>query len=827
MINPARKQQSTILITDDDPSFLLTLRQFLERLDYHVVEARDGAEALKVFEQESPDLILMDGMMPGMDGIGTCARLKERPEAKDIPVMIITGIVDEFFVDRAFAAGASDYLAKPILWPVLRNRIHYLLQVNEAKQTLRESEARKSAILNTSPDCIITVDHTGRILDFNPAAETTFGYKREQAIGQMMTDMLMPAAFRQQHRQLFNRYAAHSGSDRMDRRVETTALRSNGEEFPVEVAVSIIEQEDQYPIFTAIMQDISARKAAEEQLHLAASVFENTAEGIMITDADNLIRAVNPVFCKITGYDEQEVLGKDPSILRSDQHDEHFFREMWAGLSKKGTWEGEVWNRRKDGEIYPARLSINTIRDQEKNTVRYVALLNDITQRKEYEEKIWYQANFDSLTGLPNRTLLMDRLQHDINNAHRQGKPLALMFIDLDGFKVVNDTLGHPAGDHLLQEAANRLLACLREGDTIARLGGDEFTIVLPNIESPDQAETVAENLLKQLSEPFQLADQQHHISGSIGITLYPDDGNSSEMLLRNGDTAMYRAKDSGRNTFVFFTEEMNQHAIKRMTLERELRQALQNDELEVHYQPFIDLISNSVIGAEALVRWRHPQRGMVPPDEFIPLAEETGLIAPLGERVLHCVTGPDSLWRREGLANLRIAVNVSTRQFQERSVSFVDRLQQIIDQARVPPGLLEVEITESLLMENLEMAKSAMHRIRELGIPISLDDFGTGYSSLSYLRRFPVDLVKIDRSFIQDVMTDPEDASLVQAIIAMAHVLKLKVIAEGIETPDQLDFLRRSGCDICQGYYFSRPLPADEFEHFFLQQQGKLAAAD
>ena len=826
MINLVQQHQCTILITDDDPTFLLILRQFLERLDYRVIEAQDGAEAVKVFERELPDLILLDGMMPGMDGIGTCAKLKENPKAKDIPVIIISAIVDEFFVDRAFAAGASDYLAKPILWPVLRNRIHYLLQVNEAKRTLRESEARKSAILNTSPDCIITVDHNGCILDFNPAAEKTFGYEREQVIGKLMTDMLIPAAFRQQHQQIFSRHKANSTNDMVGRRVETTALRSNGEEFPVEVAVSIIEQEDKNPIFTAIMQDISARKAAEEQLHLAASVFENTAEGIMITDAENLIRAVNPEFCKITGYDEQEVLGKDPSILRSDEHDEGFFQEMWLSLKEIGAWEGEVWNKRKEGEIYPARLSINTIRDREQNTIRYVALLNDITQRKEYEEKIWYQANFDSLTGLPNRTLLMDRLQHDLENAHRQEKPIALMFIDLDGFKVINDTLGHPVGDRLLQEAANRLGDCLREGDTIARLGGDEFTIVLPNIETPDQAETVAEKLLKHLAVPFQLADQQLHISGSIGITLYPNDGDSSEMLLRNADTAMYRAKDSGRNTFVFFTEEMNQHAMKRMTLERELRHALQHDELEVHYQPFIDLASNCIIGAEALVRWRHPQRGMVPPDEFIPLAEETGLIAPLGERVLHCVTGPDSLWRRAGLADLRIAVNVSTRQFQERSVNFVERLQQIIEQAQVPAGLLEMEITESLLMENLEMAKRVMHSIRELGIPISLDDFGTGYSSLSYLRRFPVDLVKIDRSFIQDVTTDPEDANLVQAIIAMAHVLKLKVIAEGIETAEQLEFLRSSGCDICQGYYFSRPLPADEFEQFFLQQQGKVAVA-
>jgi diguanylate cyclase (GGDEF)-like protein/PAS domain S-box-containing protein len=570
----------------------------------------------------------------------------------------------------------------------------------------------------------------------------------------------------------------------------------------------------------AIVQDITDRKLAEQQLRIAATAFESQ-EGILITDADNVILRVNSAFMHITGYDAGEVIGKNPRVLSSGHHDATFYAAMWQAIHNDGSWEGEIWNRRKNGDIYPEHLTITSVTDTNDAITHYVATFNDITASKAAENEIRNLAFYDPLTGLPNRRLLMDRMHHALATSTRNGREGALLFIDLDNFKTLNDTLGHDVGDRLLQQVAQRLIACVRDGDTVARLGGDEFVVMLEGLseqtlEAAAQTEAVGEKILAALNQPYPLAPHSYHNSPSIGAILFSDHHQAIDELLKHADIAMYQAKKAGRNTMRFFDPKMQETINARAALEGELRTALQNRQFHLHYQIQVDS-SHHPLGAEALIRWQHPERGMISPAQFIPLAEESGLILPIGLWVLDTACAQINAWQTALLTrDLVLAVNVSARQF--RQPDFVAQVREAIQRHAINPRRLKLELTESLLLDNIEDTIATMNALKAIGVRFSLDDFGTGYSSLQYLKRLPLDQLKIDQSFVRDIATDNSDRAIVRTIIAMARSLNLDVIAEGVESEEQRQLLLEKGCAHHQGYLFSRPVPVEQLEELLKQ---------
>ena len=567
-----------------------------------------------------------------------------------------------------------------------------------------------------------------------------------------------------------------------------------------------------------LMLDISQRKQMEDNLRQAATVFDNSAEGVIIAQTDGTIIAVNRAFSAITGYQQSEVIGRNPRMLQSGRHDKSFYADMWASIERRDRWQGEVWNRRKNGEIFAQWISIMAVRDTQHRLTNYVATFSDITDQKQNEERIQSLAFSDPLTALPNRRLLLDHLHHALVLSARTRRSGALFFIDLDNFKALNDTRGHDIGDLLLKQVAERLQACIRAGDTVARLGGDEFVVMLEGLsenstEAFKQAESVGAKIQAALTEPYLLQGGVHHNTPSIGVTLFGDQQSSLEELLKQADLAMYRAKASGRNALRFFDPEMQSVVGARVALEAELRQGLARSEFLLHYQPQV-AGDGGLTGVEALVRWRHPVRGTVAPAEFIALAEETGLIVPLGHWVLETACAQLARWAScPGRAHLTVAVNVSARQF--HSPDFVDQVLEVLDLTGADPKRLKLELTESLLVTNVDDVIAKMSLLKAKGVGFSLDDFGTGYSSLSYLKRLPLDQLKIDRGFVSHILTDPNDAAIAQMVVALAQTLGLEVVAEGVEIEAQRDLLARQGCHVYQGYLFSPPLSIEAFEVF------------
>jgi diguanylate cyclase (GGDEF)-like protein/PAS domain S-box-containing protein len=538
------------------------------------------------------------------------------------------------------------------------------------------------------------------------------------------------------------------------------------------------------------------------------AVFGSTGDGILVTDFSGNIVEVNAAFCAITGYGKAEVLGRNPRIMKSDRHDAAFYARMWKSLVEQGQWQGEVWDRRKNGETFPKWLTINTVRDSAGRATGYVGIFSDLTGAKRTEAELERLAHYDSLTGLPNRILFRDRLAQALAQAQRGRRRLALLFLDLDGFKAVNDSRGHAAGDAVLQQVAQRLAASVRASDTLARQSGDEFTILLTEIDSANDAAIVARKLLDAMNEPFEVLGRSGRLSASIGIAMSPEDAEHPEELLANADTAMYRAKESGRNRYQFFSRSMHARAVAQIELEAELRQAVPRGELVLHYQPQIEPSRARIVGVEALVRWNHPRLGLLAPARFIPLAEETRLIGAVGDWVVHAACRQARAWRDAGLPLVRVAVNLAPQQFEDPKL--VDRIAAWLIESRVDPSQLEVEITESNAMANPDRTVERLLELKAIGIHVSIDDFGTGHSSLSYLKRFPVESLKIDRGFLRDVPDDQDSATLCSAMIGLAHSLGLSVVAEGVETAAQYDFLRDRECDLLQGFLFSRPVPPE-----------------
>lgn len=682
-----------VLVVDDDMALRLLERASLEQAGFQIEEAENGFEALEVFSRLKPDIIILDVMMPEMDGFETCTRLRRIPEAQLTPVLMVTGLDDTDSIDRAYEVGATHFITKPINWGLLSHYVRYLLRARDAFENLKRSEQKNTALLNALPDLMFRVGRTGMILEFKGAPDTAISGSMHRFIGKSVHELLP----------------------------HDVALQS----------ASAIEQ---------------ALKTGKTQVYEYQTPVENVYHH----------------------YEARVVVSGDDEAL---------------------------------------------------------AVVRDISDRKEAEEQILKLAYFDTLTDLPNRTLFKDRLNQSIELARRSGKMVGVIFLDLDRFKNINDTLGHDTGDLLLKAVGERISGCLRSSDAVgrphvaepfavlSRLGGDEFSILLAEMDNMHDVAKVARRLAEDLSEDFVVDGHEVFVTASTGVSLFPHDGDNAETLLKNADIAMYHAKEQGRDNLQFYNQAMNATAFERLAMENSLRKAVERKEFLLYYQPLVDLSTGAVNGVEALIRWRHPELGMVPPGDFIPMAEETGLITPIGEWVLKtaCIQGME--WRKTGLSPIRIGVNLSAHQLRKKDI--VGTIRDILDETGFDPHCLELEVTESAVMHNPEAAVNTLNSFKAMGIQIAIDDFGTGYSSLSYLKRFPIDVLKIDRSFVKDISTDSDDAAITMAVIAMAEQLKLKTIAEGVETQEQLKFLRDNTCDEIQGYLVSPPVPAEKVIQF------------
>ncbi len=691
----------------------------------------------------------------------------------------------------------------------------YFVARRRAEQSLTASDGYQRAIFNATPDAMLISDKHGIITQVNQQAEILLGYKSGELIGQSI-EILVPEGFRAKHPELRAKFVAEPVTRPLKTGRTLQARRKNGSSFDVDISVSPIKTEHGL-FFASALRDVTLHKQAEAHLRVAAIAFESK-EPMVITDADSIILQVNRAFTESTGYTKEEAVGQRINLLKSGRHDAAFYAEMWEGIERDGTWQGEIWDRRKNGDIYPKWLIISVVKGDDGEVTHYVGTHIDITERKAAEEQIKQLAFYDPLTGLPNRRLLQERLKHGIDVERRDGKQLALLMLDLDRFKAVNDSLGHLAGDELLQQVAARITFRLRDVDMVARLGGDEFIVLLEDIAHPEDAARVAEEIIADLSKPFGLAeDEEVQIGVSIGISLYPQHGDNPEILMDHADAALYQAKDAGRGCFAYFSEDLTLAARERIALESRLRRAIEQDELRIFYQPQVDIVSGRIIGAEALVRWLDPVEGLIPPIRFIPIAEETGLILAVGEWVLRETCRQGKQWLDEGLPPLTLAVNVSSHQFRRSDICVL--VGEVLTETGFPAKQLELEITESGLMENQDNATDILNCLRSYGIRLAIDDFGTGYSSLAYLKHFPLDMLKIDKSFIDDIPHMQDDMEIAATIIAMGHILGFKVLAEGVETPEQLAFLREKGCDMYQGYIKSKPVPAEAFVELLRDQ--------
>lgn len=680
----------------------------------------------------------------------------------------------------------------------------------------RKSEHRSNLILDSVSNGVWGLDTQGNTIFVNVAASKMLGYSTSELMNKPM------------HATVHHSYPDGSPYPRdacpmyatfRDGIVRTVAnevlWRKDGSSFPVEYSSTPIYDEEELVGSVVVFQDITERKAAEELQRIAAAAFE-THEAIMITDANaNLIR-VNKAFEEITGYFQEEVVGKNPRILSSGRQDKIFYTGMWERLLSQGSWTGEIWDKRKNGEIYPKWLTITAIKDGNGKTTGYVATFSDITLRKKAEEDIYSLAFYDHLTQLPNRRHLIDRITQSQSISARSNHHGALLFLDMDRFKVLNDTLGHDVGDIFLIEVARRLRQCVRDMDTVARIGGDEFVVLIEEIgldaaDASQKVALIAEKIRTSLSAPYLLDSHEHHSSTSIGVCLYRGNETAIDALLKYADMAMYQAKESGRNAVRFYDPAMQQAVETRAALEADLRHAITDHQLHLYFQIQVDN-ERRPLGAEALIRWIHPQRGMISPMQFIPIAEESSLILDVGQWVLETACQQLSLWRRlEQTKNLTLAVNVSAAQFKKHD--FVNSISTLLNIHNIDPERLKLELTEAVVLEDVADVVTKMHALKALGVRLSLDDFGTGYSSLSYLKQLPLDQIKIDQSFVRDIGTDPSDAVMVQTIINLSESFRLNVIAEGVETEAQLNFLKQNGCMAYQGYLFSKPVPLADFE--------------
>ena len=849
-----------VLVVEDSEDDCALLVRELKRGGYAPSYRRvDTPDAMiEALDSQEWDVIFGDYTMPQFSGTQALSLVRSR--SIDIPFIFVSGTIGEDTAVSAMKAGAQDYIMKGSLKrlvPAVQRELRETALRRErarAEAERQKSEARFRNILTIAADAVIAIDEDHRITVFNKGAERIFGYTAAEAVGQLL-DLLLPPRFAAVHRRYIEDFARDSDDDRhMISQREVYGRRKSGEEFPAEASISKLS-EDGKMTFTVILRDITERKRTEEELRLLQGITQAAAEA---GDVPAALAVTLAKVCETTGWTLAQAwvpgpggatlecspawhcLGPGMENFRTASLSFAFSAgnglpgRAWS--TKQPVWLADVTHETnfpraaiahaaglKTGMAIPVLAGNDVVavleffareaRSQDAHLIQLVsavaAQIGNVIQRKHTEERLHYLARYDTLTGLPNRALFMDRLLQATMEADRHRSMVGVMFFDLDRFKTINDSLGHGIGDLLLKAVAERLARCVREGDTVARLAGDEFTLILGDVTHVDHAARVAQKVVDSLRHPLHVAGHELYVSASIGITLYPLDDHEVEALLRNADIAMYRAKERGGNGYEFFSPDMTSNAQARLATENALRRALEREEFELHYQPVVDLGSGRMKCIEALIRWRHPERGLVPPAEFIPVAEETGLIEPIGDWVLRAACRQCRDFGVPGGPPLRVAVNVSPRQFERGQI--LKAVTEALEETGFDPHRLVLEITETLLMQNAGYVIDAMQDLATLGVHFSVDDFGTGYSSLSYLKRLPIEQVKIDRSFVADVVTDANDAAIVGAIISMAHSLGLDVTAEGVETDAQLGLLVTYGCDAVQGFYFGQPLTAAE----------------
>jgi diguanylate cyclase (GGDEF)-like protein/PAS domain S-box-containing protein len=791
-----------VLIVDDDAFMRKVFKDTLEKGSFLTTTASNGVEALAKFIELQPDLVLLDLIMPMRDGFETCREIRSLPEGIHTPVLMVTGSDNSELIHRAFEAGASDFTAKSINPELLVYRVRCMLRNSGIVKNLQHSEDR-----------LARVQQIARLGDWEwtPANDIFWKSREMFSILGMAQDsassglgsFLQSISLRDRemvHASLKQALVNPAGCD-----FECCIERSDGTARLEWVYGRLEAADSANPMrLVGTLQDVTDVRRAEDRSRMLKEAVDSLQIGITISDASGRMVYVNPAEASMHGYEVEELIGREArsfasTTLRGQAPPQN--QKEWTA------WRRESANLRRTGEEFPVLLTSIPVRDSEQRYLGIVTTCEDISEQKKAAEKINRLAYFDLLTGLPNRGMFLDRLQQSLALAIRERSRVGLVFLDLDNFKDVNDTIGHVAGDMLLCEVGRRLAGCIRESDILARLGGDEFVVLLTSVTSQERMLVAVQRMLDIFVKPFQIDGRSIYSSASIGIALYPDDSHDASSLFRCADTAMYHAKDEGRGKFRFFSEEMNQKNMRRAALESSLRRGLEKEEFFLHYQPQWDLKTNRMIGVEVLLRWQSEEFGLMPPSEFIPIIEASDLIFTIGEWMLKNACLQARRWAEEGHTEFKVAVNISGKQLKQPE--FVEMLTDIIGQSCVDPSTIELEFTESVIMEDVERTIEKLAALKLMGVQLSIDDFGTGYSSLNYLKHFPVDRIKIDRSFVTDVCSN-QDAAIVEAIITMAQRLKLKVLAEGVENSDQLHYLTLLGCDEVQGFYLAMPMSAD-----------------
>ncbi|MEO5573830.1 MAG: EAL domain-containing protein [Gammaproteobacteria bacterium] len=817
-----------ILMVDDEPANLLSLEEVLKDLGQNLVRAASGEEALRLVLKDDYAVILLDVRMAGMDGFETATLIRSRAKSRQTPIIFLTGLDQDIAQTfRGYEVGAVDYMVKPIVPEILKSKVAVFVELYHKTLEIRVQEQKYRKIFESFPDIYFRTDMAGTLMLVSPSIFVELGYEPDEVMGRSIAQLFVDTAVAEALIQ------ALSGSDSI-KDFEVCLLARDGRKVDFSVnAHTVHGHKNDAVALEGALRNITERKEVErlrveesmrEQSRILQSILDSMGDGVVVADTSGSFLLFNPAAETITGVTSM-------SLADWENQFSAYLPDMLTPYPKSQipltrAIRGEV----VDGaEVYLLSdkiphgkwLSINArpLKDGDGKLYGGVAVFRDVTDNKQSEQRLAYLAQYDPLTGLPNRNLFRDRFIQAMARASRGEQLVALMFLDLDHFKGINDSLGHEAGDLLLKAVAERLNACVRQSDTVARLGGDEFTVILEGRVNVEHVTVVAQKIIEGMMPSFKLGDSEVFITTSIGIVIYcGEDGYDTDTLIKNADTAMYHAKEHGRNNFQMFTPQMHDKSFGRLTAENNLRRAMERDELTVHYQPQIDMSTGRITGAEALLRWQPADSVLLLPSHFIEMAEETGLIGPIGEWVLETACRQNKAWQDEGLPPLRVAVNFSARQLTQDNL--VDVIKRILDETGLDPYYLDMEITEDHLMKNIQASSLIIGELKAMGINISLDDFGTGYSSLSYLKHFPLDTLKIDESFVRNIATDPQDAAIATTIIELAHGLNFKVIAEGVETLEQQEFLRAKGCDGMQGYLFSHPVTAEEFAKLLEMEQ-------
>ena len=803
-----------ILVVEDERIVALNLQQRLNKLGYDVPAiVASGDAALEKMGDLRPDLVLMDINIEGsMDGIET---VRNMPLDLDIPVIYLTAYSEDSTLERARDTRPYGYLVKPFSERALHATIQMAMERRSTDIALKESEERLRLAMDAadmgswemelSRHKVLRMEPADKLLGFTQMVFTT--------TWESFLDRVHPDDQSHVNQALEQAIAANEPFQ-----VEFRNQHASGEVRWLKIQGNIFtsRKDRRTSRIIGIIQDISEHRKAEIRLREAAIVFESSPDGIVVLDCEFHIVNANQSYCNRVGRPLEDISGKRLGLLLEDLGRADRIMEIDTSLRMHGQWSGELVGRHISGELLHMLSHIAAVRDRNNVLTHYVAVFSDLTAMRNAEQKLFHLAHHDPLTGLPNRLLARERLERSLERAKRLQLRVALLFVDLDYFKRVNDTLGHDVGDELLRSVAQRMQTCVRSEDTVSRQGGDEFMVILDHIEDIEDAVTVAKKITTALDQQFYLQTTELHISTSIGISIFPDNNTDADGLISAADSAMYVAKEQGRNRWAFYSAEMTARTARHMELDQELRHALRRDEFVLHYQPQFCMRTGYMVGVEALIRWQHPQKGLLGADEIIPVAEDNDLIIDIGEWVLHKACAQASAWREAGLPPIRVAVNVSARQMRDKR--FIGLVRKLIAEHEIPPGLLEVEITESTLQNGGDFMTS-LEQLKEIGVLLAIDDFGTGYSCLGSLKHLPIDRVKIDRVFVRDMDTNPNDIAITSAIIAMAHRMQMKVVAEGVESAKQAKLLNMRGCDEVQGYLYAKPLPPAALERFLLRQ--------